>query len=191
MTSFHPCVSNNTCGICLHQGSDIAHDGPNGDLHPWHLSCIIPWLIKNDTCPQCKVILDRRPFWKERLVGEIDGDSFEFLVGFLVSFVPKGSWFQIPDTTFDMTALAMGIGLMGTRALMLKGAGRAAAIAVVVLSAAFIGGALGVAYSASPVELAGHVGLGMLAAAMTGLDGTSAPPAVILGALTSLLIRSF
>jgi Ring finger domain len=52
---------NDTCSICLDSMTPdqelISHKG-QGEKHPWHKECIIPWLKNHSTCPVCREELD-------------------------------------------------------------------------------------------------------------------------------------
>lgn len=181
MTGFHAPISNKPCALCNLPRPHIAHNGARGDSHPWHLNCIVPLLANSDTCPHCPTTLDRTFFWKERFLGEINWESKEFLASFICALVRN------KDPAFAIPSIMVASGLMGAKALMLKGVGRVAAVAVIALSLAIMGEVFGSVYGAPPLSAGAIMGIGTLVAAMIRLDETSIPPAVLIGSLIAVL----
>ncbi|HEV8051113.1 MAG TPA: hypothetical protein VGP47_01365 [Parachlamydiaceae bacterium] len=74
---FHKFTSNDPCSICWQSMEGeyvVAHDGPNGEDHPWHRTCIEDWLNIDNKCPQrCHITLDKdaKLFWSDRSFKEL------------------------------------------------------------------------------------------------------------------------
>lgn len=76
LVGFHTVNSNDNCGICLDSMENcndvIAHDGVDGDKHPWHKECIKTWMFSsgNNKCTHCPSLTDVSSLlsWKEKAV---------------------------------------------------------------------------------------------------------------------------
>jgi hypothetical protein len=63
------------CPICVSEGNPkdyVVHSGI-GSLHPAHKECLIPWILKHNSCPSCRMPVDPSSLLslKSRVIREI------------------------------------------------------------------------------------------------------------------------